>query len=57
MYLLFFFVGGETKFTYKRDDLRSNVKYRFRVRVQTTDGVGSWCPPIECFRAPPGEQS
>ena len=46
-------LGGDTKCTWKPDTLEDQLEYKFRVRVQTTDGVGSWSEPVSCQRQPP----
>lgn len=49
--------GGNTKFTWRPEELKYGVPYRFRVQVRTTDGVGEWSKPKETRKAAPGETS
>lgn len=53
---LYFFLGGNTKFTWNCDNPKHEKEvYHFRVRVQTCEGVGNWSDIVTCTRAPPSQ--
>jgi hypothetical protein len=46
--------GGNTKVTWSANDSKYDKEvYRFRIRVQTNEGVGNWSEIIHCTRADP----